>query len=807
MTMINKETINTTSNPNLLANSDFRNPVNLSGKTEWLAVEGPITMGPPVTIQGWLRRSDTTTIRVLEDCVHIEYGALKTGAENPDTNVAMQQLLDMEIIKGKEVTLSFEVKSIKGTWRAGIYGNTGRKYFAGMVTNEQGYPMLIKITEPGYHQITFKVKEDLSTFNSVILGFHTNTHEYNAAVGDFIELSWCKLELGDKATPLVQKNGRQKLLDTDQIALFGGGVQFDPKDDLNFFTAIGNYYCHNASIAKSLLNKPIDLAEPFTMQVKMGTGKVDYGSETNYFIQKIETVSNKKYTRIFSIESGEYVFQNWTSDSSLPIGTVIFSVDDLSARDDSWIALDGRWVNKAKYPGLENVLPFGTCVQVQDTSVTWLGAEESLNFNSGGAILTFNKKATMRGPMYISPDETEMFLILKTAHNNVANKRAILRTTNSGKNWKLTVLTSNLDANSTDATSASSYYFYHNKLFSVATTKNGRYIENGYFDKRTNEHNITYANGDDYDFSSNVSAEILDAAFCLHNNYLLMQTSNGKVLLRTSTGIATPYKKITLPSNINIANVSTICGTGAKGRYIFFPTTEGNSLYITAYDEETEAFTKVNVGSTSNTLLKDAINNIMSFHDSETDTYYVINFNDKAKRYTMSNAVDDSVYYEIRSFVGRNPSKLSLVKISSFTRPANLNLTDKSNVDYEIIENNENYWKLATKWTAIPFIIISKKTKEIAPFFGFLPHYFNQPIYGTAISKKTKKLYGIRIGTAANYIQTRAFSLPIHPIETEIAVPRGSFSIQNMKNFAPPLYFSDYAPARDKNANYFIKGR
>ena len=153
----------TISNPNLLINGDFRNPVNQRGKKVYEFISGWT-----YTVDRW-RIFNNMTVTVNDT------GTI-TLAKNHNEQTHFMQMLERRDVPG-EYTLSFKVKSMTGTMSAYI---------------EDGNSALVTVTQPGIYEVHTSARANGATFR--LEGTNTS-----------VELEWVKLEAGHTATPFVPR--------------------------------------------------------------------------------------------------------------------------------------------------------------------------------------------------------------------------------------------------------------------------------------------------------------------------------------------------------------------------------------------------------------------------------------------------------------------------------------------------------------------------------------------------------------------------------------------------------------------------
>lgn len=291
-------------NPNLLVNSDFRNPINTTGKTEWGGNGSTLALDGMRILDGWVSRNKMTKTLLINGCLRIQNGSGEaTGGRG------INQILDKQTIKGRKMTLSFMVKNISNTkYRISLRGNESSIYSNSKIITS---PSDISVDKPGLYTFTFNVFDELP-YPYIVFGLYTDHNMHENPLGSYIDIEWVKLELGDKATPLPYEDSKVKQLKTDGVPLLYGGEEIKANADLNNYVGIGNYYCQSNDIVRSLKNKPNDLTNAFTMEVKMANGIVAENSNYHYFLQKIEDMNGKVFKRTVSFIEGNYTFGEWS---------------------------------------------------------------------------------------------------------------------------------------------------------------------------------------------------------------------------------------------------------------------------------------------------------------------------------------------------------------------------------------------------------------------------------------------------------------------------------------------------------------
>lgn len=157
------------SNPNLLINSDFRNPVNQRGKTSYTGVSSALLY----TIDRW-GIVNVPTVTVQEGCIKVENPSSATYTGR------FKQVFE-NALPNDTYTLSVMVKSNTSDVTIGNFGkiNAG---FKGLYSHTSA--------------------TDIS-FNEVVFYIYSNAS---------IEIEWIKLERGNISTPLIPRHYVEELL-------------------------------------------------------------------------------------------------------------------------------------------------------------------------------------------------------------------------------------------------------------------------------------------------------------------------------------------------------------------------------------------------------------------------------------------------------------------------------------------------------------------------------------------------------------------------------------------------------------------
>lgn len=172
------------SNPNLLINGDFRNPVNQRTLSSY--------SGSNIyTIDRWITNFNPT--------ITIQAGSIKinSGGDGSTYGGIRQILEDFKYLAGQSVTLSLKVKNvINSSWALELQG------YSTTVTSESSKIYSFGSTSfstAGLIVTTINLPEDLSMCDR--FQFMVYTIEQNKE----IEIEWAKLEIGSIATPFVPR--------------------------------------------------------------------------------------------------------------------------------------------------------------------------------------------------------------------------------------------------------------------------------------------------------------------------------------------------------------------------------------------------------------------------------------------------------------------------------------------------------------------------------------------------------------------------------------------------------------------------
>lgn len=187
-------------NPNLLINSNFRNPVNQRWKTTYNGGEENKTTNALYTIDRWLKRNYGSTIVVGDGYVRFQCDS-EPSDSGTQTYAFVQPIEYPHLMLGNTYTISAKVKSINGSFMLGMWQGAQ----AGFVSNSISGDVACKeILTAGVHFITLTVEQSFSNDCSVInVGFTQSSGQHR--IGDYIDIEWVKLECGSVATPFLPR--------------------------------------------------------------------------------------------------------------------------------------------------------------------------------------------------------------------------------------------------------------------------------------------------------------------------------------------------------------------------------------------------------------------------------------------------------------------------------------------------------------------------------------------------------------------------------------------------------------------------
>lgn len=174
--MASQEYVNTSiasfSNPNLLTNGDFRNPVNQRGQTSYTIPDSTYT------IDRWKVLSNAGTLSVND-------GYIKLSSDSSTSSYFIQKTENIPV--DDYITVSINVKSLTGTLNVYIAGASQEECFSIYSAGVATYTTSVKFTD--FMQLNIEAINDAT-----------------------VELYWAKVEQGSIATPFVSRLYDEELI-------------------------------------------------------------------------------------------------------------------------------------------------------------------------------------------------------------------------------------------------------------------------------------------------------------------------------------------------------------------------------------------------------------------------------------------------------------------------------------------------------------------------------------------------------------------------------------------------------------------
>lgn len=196
------------SNPNLLINSDFRNPVNQREQTTYSDGSANTTTNVTYTIDRWAKRNYGSSVIVNDG-----YIRFKTENSNPTdtgslTYAFVQSFENPSLFFGNTYTLSVKVKAVNGLYRIGIWQGAKTGFVSEVAASGTPYK---EISQAGIYTITFTVN---NSFNSNCSVLNVGLAQFSMMVseGSYIDVEWIKLEQGTIVTPFVPRPYVEELM-------------------------------------------------------------------------------------------------------------------------------------------------------------------------------------------------------------------------------------------------------------------------------------------------------------------------------------------------------------------------------------------------------------------------------------------------------------------------------------------------------------------------------------------------------------------------------------------------------------------
>ncbi len=196
----NKDNIYKLTNPNILINANFSNPVNQRGKdTYGLLGTGSTIVRLGYTIDRWIKASERSGITVNDDCIRFQVGTASSAQL-----VRFGQPLEYpKSFAGKTVTLSCKIKEIVGQIEFGL--------FAGSAFEDHCLPAIainsVVIDKAGTYSVTAMVPTDFNEEYLTVM-FHMQNNAETGQVmqdNDYVDIVWVKMEYGAVATPFIPR--------------------------------------------------------------------------------------------------------------------------------------------------------------------------------------------------------------------------------------------------------------------------------------------------------------------------------------------------------------------------------------------------------------------------------------------------------------------------------------------------------------------------------------------------------------------------------------------------------------------------
>lgn len=187
------------SNPNILINGDFSNPVNQRNLTKYGRLgTGSTLTKPGYTIDRWIKKCEASTVEILDDCIRFSIGNTVMARD-----VKFGQSLEFpKSYAGKTVTLSTGIKEIVGYIELGLfYGYEEHGCLPDMSICS------ILIDKPGTYSVTAKIPEDFDGTYLTFMYYMRNNVETGQIItsDDYVDIKWAKMECGEVATTFTPR--------------------------------------------------------------------------------------------------------------------------------------------------------------------------------------------------------------------------------------------------------------------------------------------------------------------------------------------------------------------------------------------------------------------------------------------------------------------------------------------------------------------------------------------------------------------------------------------------------------------------
>lgn len=195
----NKDNIYKLTNPNILINANFSNPVNQRGNSTYgFLGTGSTIVKFGYTIDRWIKLSEHSTVSINDG-----YIRFKVTSDDAQKVRFGQPLEFPKSYAGKTVTLSCQIKEIVGQVAFGL--------FAGSTFEDKCLPSTainsIVIDKAGTHSVTVIIPKDFDEEYLTVM-FHMQNNAETGQImnaNDYIDIEWVKMEYGELATPFISR--------------------------------------------------------------------------------------------------------------------------------------------------------------------------------------------------------------------------------------------------------------------------------------------------------------------------------------------------------------------------------------------------------------------------------------------------------------------------------------------------------------------------------------------------------------------------------------------------------------------------
>lgn len=282
--------VNQISSPNLLINSDFRNPVNQRVQTTY-------SDNSKYTVDRWLlvnwsdvSNSSVGDVKVIENGISLS---------NFDSQLYLVQAMENDLAKklrGRTITLSAKVKASNIT-KGSFFIQVNSHEVANKIDlskNLSSSKQVLNYKDMDKEgniliAIPYVVPEEAETIQ-VEFGCHTGIGEGMPNSDCLINVEWIKLEIGDKATPFIPRSyGEERAICQRYYEEVGFSERFlcDIPDNIDYELNEPFKVTKRTVPTQKITHVSIDDAD-----VSLNTIKL-YNSGLSYFSAFIETKSNE----------------------------------------------------------------------------------------------------------------------------------------------------------------------------------------------------------------------------------------------------------------------------------------------------------------------------------------------------------------------------------------------------------------------------------------------------------------------------------------------------------------------------------